>query len=53
MAGVEDDYITEADVLPIKEIPSQPWSAKDILTVFGLVLEQLWEEHGSGVGSQV
>jgi hypothetical protein len=70
MAGVEDDYITEAEqlsrsvsdisdalvnlnVLPIKEIPSQPWSAKDIMTVFGLVLEQLWEEHGSGVGSQV
>jgi hypothetical protein len=70
VAGVEDDYITEAEqlswsvsdisdalvnlnVLRIKDIPTQPRSAKEILTVFGLVLEQLCEEHGSGVGSHV
>jgi hypothetical protein len=39
-------------VLPIQGIPLHPWSAKDPLAMFGLILEWLREEHASGFGSQ-
>jgi hypothetical protein len=47
------DALVNLNVLPIQDIPSQPRSAKDVLMVFGLVLERLWDEHASGIGSQV
>jgi hypothetical protein len=46
------DALVDLNVLPIRDIPSQPRSAKDVLAVFILVLERLWEEHASGFGSQ-
>jgi hypothetical protein len=39
------DALVDLNVLPIHDIPSQPRSTKDVLTVFGLVLERLLEEH--------
>jgi hypothetical protein len=39
--------LVDLDVFTIQDIPSQPRSAKDVLTAFSLILEWLWEEHGS------
>jgi hypothetical protein len=47
------DALVDLNVLPIQDIPLQPWSAKDVLAAFGLVLERLREEHASGPRSQV
>jgi hypothetical protein len=46
------DALVDLNVLPIQGIPLQPRSAKDVLAVFGLVLERLREERASGFGSQ-
>jgi hypothetical protein len=40
-------------VFPIRDIPAQPKSADDVLTVVNLVLERLWEEHASITGSDI
>jgi hypothetical protein len=37
------DTLVDLSVLPIRDVPSQPWSAKDVLAVFSLVLERLRE----------
>jgi hypothetical protein len=47
------DALVDLNVLPIQDIPSQPRSAKDVLAVFGLILERLREDHASSTSSQV
>jgi hypothetical protein len=51
--GDISDALVDLNKLPIQDIRSQPRSAKDVLTAFGLVLEWLQEEHNSSVSSQV
>jgi hypothetical protein len=36
--------LVNLNVLPIQDIPSQSWSAKDVLAVFSVVLDKLREE---------
>jgi hypothetical protein len=50
--GGNSDALVDLNVLPIQGIPLHPWSAKDPLAMFGLILEWLREEHASGFGSQ-
>jgi hypothetical protein len=38
------DALVDLNVLPIQDIPSQLWSAKDVLAAFNLVLDWLPEE---------
>jgi hypothetical protein len=38
------DALVDLIVLPIQDVPSQPWLAKDVLVAFSLVLERLREE---------
>jgi hypothetical protein len=47
------DALVDLDVFPIRDIPSQPRSAQDLLTVVGLVLEHLQEEHAFGANPLV
>jgi hypothetical protein len=35
------DAVVDLNVLPIRDIPSHPRSAKDVLAVFSLLLERL------------
>jgi hypothetical protein len=35
-------------VFSIQDIPQCPKLARDVLTVAGLILEHLWEDHASG-----
>jgi hypothetical protein len=46
------DALVDLNVLPIQGIPLQPWSTKDVLAAFGLIMERLWAVHASGFGSQ-
>jgi hypothetical protein len=52
VARVESER-TISHVLPIRDIPEHPKSARDVLMATGLSLEHLWEEHASSVGSWV
>jgi hypothetical protein len=47
------DALVDLGVLPIRDIPTQPRSAQDVLTVASLVLERLQEEHATGAGPWV
>jgi hypothetical protein len=47
------DALVDLDTFPIQDIPLQPRSPKDVLTVFSLILEWLRDEHASGDCSQV
>jgi hypothetical protein len=38
------DALVDLNVLPIQDIPSRSWSAKDVLAAFSVVLDQLREE---------
>jgi hypothetical protein len=45
------DALVDRGMFPIRDILEHLKSAQDVLTVAGLVLEHLWEEHASGVDS--
>jgi hypothetical protein len=44
------DALVDLGVFPIRDIPERPKSARDVLTVVGLIFERLQEEHDSGAG---
>jgi hypothetical protein len=46
------DALVDLNMLPIQGIPLQPWSAKDVLAAFSLVLEWLRKKHAFGFSSQ-
>jgi hypothetical protein len=45
------DALVDLGMFPNWDIPESPKSAQDVLVVASLVLECLWEEHASDVGS--
>jgi hypothetical protein len=45
------DALVDLGMFPNWDIPESPKSAQDVLVVASLVLECLWEEHVSDVGS--
>jgi hypothetical protein len=47
------DALVDLCVFPIRHIPTQPRSARDVLMVVSLVLERLQEEHASSTGPWV
>jgi hypothetical protein len=44
------DAPVDLGVFPIRDIPERLKSSWDVLTVAGLILEHLREEHDSGAG---
>jgi hypothetical protein len=47
------EALVDLGVFPIWDIPKRPKLARDVLTVAGLILECLLEDHASGAGSWV
>jgi hypothetical protein len=47
------DALVDLGVFPIRDIPLQPRSAQDVMTVVSLILECLREEHASSAGPWV
>jgi hypothetical protein len=47
------DALIDLGVFPIRDIPTHPESAQDVLMVTSLILEHMREEHASGVGAWV
>jgi hypothetical protein len=47
------DVTVDLGVFPIRDIPAQPRSAQDVLTVASVVLEHLREEHAPSTGPWV
>jgi hypothetical protein len=47
------DALVDLSMFPIREMPEHLKSAQDVLTVAGLVLEHLREEHASDASSWV
>jgi hypothetical protein len=44
------DALVGLGLSPIRDVPTHPASAQDVLTVAGLILECLQEEHASRAG---
>jgi hypothetical protein len=47
------EALVDLGVFPIWDIPKRPKLDRDVLTVAGLILERLLEDHASGAGSWV
>jgi hypothetical protein len=45
------DALVDLGMFPIRDIPTQPRSAQDVLMVASLVLEHLRKEHASSAGT--
>jgi hypothetical protein len=45
------DVLVDLGTFPIRDIPEHPKLAQDVLMVVGLLLECLWQEHASDIGS--